>query len=110
MNPRGRLLTWLPLTAVVIAGDSMQPTYRPGDWLLVRRTRRVRVGAVVVVPDPRDSDRIMIKRIVAADADGWFVAGDNPEASTDSRTFGAISRDAVIGRVLLRYHRGSEAL
>ena len=34
--------------------------------------------------------------------DQYFVLGDNRGASFDSRSFGAISRDAVIGRVWLR--------
>jgi signal peptidase I len=32
-----------------------------------------------------------------------FVLGDHREASADSRTFGSISRDKVIGRAFLRY-------
>jgi signal peptidase I len=31
-----------------------------------------------------------------------FVLGDNRTDSVDSRTFGAVDRDAVVGRVLVR--------
>lgn len=85
----------------------MLPTYRAGDWLLVRRTHRVDVGDVIVAPDPRDGRRVLVKRITGVAPGGWFVEGDHPARSTDSRTFGPIRRDEVIGRVLLRYHRGS---
>lgn len=107
MNLRGRLRSWLPLTAVVVAGDSMLPTYRSGDWLLVRRTKRVAVGDVIVAPDPRDGRRLLVKRITHAAPGGWVIEGDHPDRSTDSRAFGPISCDAVIGSVLFRYHRGS---
>jgi nickel-type superoxide dismutase maturation protease len=106
MNLRGRLRSWLPVMAVEVTGDSMVPTYRSGDWLLVRRTRKLAVGDVVVVPDPRDDRRILIKRITGRVDGGWFIQGDDPAHSTDSRRFGPISPDAVIGVVVCRYHRG----
>jgi signal peptidase I len=36
-------------------------------------------------------------------ADSYFVMGDNRSVSEDSRVFGPISRDLIIGRALLRY-------
>ncbi len=83
----------------------MLPGFRDGDWVLIRRTTRVRPGQVVAVPDPRDPELLLIKRIAAAAADGWLLAGDNPDASTDSRTFGAVSPPTVVGRVVGRYWR-----
>jgi len=35
---------WPPLLRVTVAERSMEPALRPGDWLLVRRTRRIRAG------------------------------------------------------------------
>lgn len=83
----------------------MAPTYRAGDWVLVRRTRRVRPGDVIAASDPRDSRRLLIKRITATRAGGWHVEGDNADASTDSRDFGPVAPGAVIGKVVGRYHR-----
>lgn len=40
------------LTAVTIQGSSMEPTYEHGDRVLVRRTRNVSAGQVVVVERP----------------------------------------------------------
>ena len=34
--------------------------------------------------------------------DEYFVLGDNPARSTDSRTFGSVSADRIIGRAWLR--------
>ena len=42
------------------------------------------------------------KRVITLKADDYFVMGDNRPASLDSRYFGAITRDAIVGRVWLR--------
>jgi phage repressor protein C with HTH and peptisase S24 domain len=74
----------------------MLPTYLPGETLTaVRKWRRVRVGDVVVVRDPREPTRWLLKRCVARRGHYLDVRGDNEEASTDSRTFGVISSSAV---------------
>jgi nickel-type superoxide dismutase maturation protease len=93
---------------VAVAGDSMAPTLRPGDWVLVDpdafRVQPPAVGDVVVVPDPRLGERWLIKRVGAVDLVGWLeLAGDLPERSTDSRTFGAVDPVTVLGRPWLRY-------
>ena len=81
----------------------MLPTLRPGDRLLVARTRRPRAGDLVVIRDPRSSDRMLCKRVVRADSRHVVVSGDNPEASTDSRAFGPVPDEWVVGLVLRRY-------
>lgn len=93
------------MTAAVVAGDSMAPGLLAGDWVVIRRTRRVRPGQVVAFTDPRDPRRVMVKRIQRATGSGWYVLGDNPPRSTDSRDFGSVPPTAVLGRVLFRYHR-----
>jgi nickel-type superoxide dismutase maturation protease len=81
----------------------MVPTLEPGDRLLVRRAGRLRRGDVVALHDPCDQTRIMIKRVHAVTADGLDVRGDNPSGSTDSRAFGLVAPDAVIGRAWYCY-------
>lgn len=84
------------------------PALSPGERVLVNRAAywlgRPRTGDVVVVRDPRDRDRLLIKRIDApAGDDAWLVRGDNAIASTDSRAFGPVRRELVVGKVLVRY-------
>jgi nickel-type superoxide dismutase maturation protease len=93
-----------PLYRVLVNGPSMTPALRPGDVLLVRRTRPGAlpvVGSVVVVVLP---DRpLAVKRLTRVEADGRvWVEGDNPFGSTDSRQLGALPADSVHGRVVGR--------
>jgi nickel-type superoxide dismutase maturation protease len=88
---------------VVVEGRSMEPTLAPGDRLLVARTRAPRAGDVVAVRDPRDARRVLVKRVSAVLDDEIVLRGDNPSASTDSRTFGPVPASAVLGRVLRCY-------
>jgi nickel-type superoxide dismutase maturation protease len=89
---------------VEVVGASMTPTLDAGDRLLVARTRRVRPGEVAVVPDPRNPDQLVVKRVVGASAAGVTLRGDNPAASTDSRVFGPVPLASVRGRAVYRYH------
>ncbi len=92
------------LTRVTVEGASMLPALEPGDRLLVRRTARVHEGSLVVVADPRRPSRWMVKRVDAIAPDGAVIVhGDNPAASTDSRTLGPLPASAVIGRPVYRY-------
>lgn len=95
-----------PLFRVAVAERSMEPALRPGDWLLVLRTRRARPGQIVIARHPGDPDMLLVKRLARRPADGsYWLESDNPAAgAVDSRRFGPVA--AVHGRVLLRYRRG----
>jgi nickel-type superoxide dismutase maturation protease len=96
----------ITLHAVLVSGISMLPTLSPGDCLLVRRPRRVRPGDVVVARFPSRPDLLVVKRAVRAvdgsddSAGWWWVEGDNPAVTDDSRAYGPAE---VLGRVVLRY-------
>ena len=57
----------------------MAPTLLPGDWLLADpeayRARPPRVGELVLVPDPREPRRLLVKRVVGVDAAGLAAGG-----------------------------------
>ena len=89
-----------------VVGDSMAPTLRDGDRIIVTRSRRIGHGDVVVLEDPRLGGlpgRIMVKRLVSIEGEMAWVEGDNREFSTDSRTFGAIPVRSIRGRAIYRY-------
>jgi signal peptidase I len=101
---------------VVVAGESMRPTLAPGDQLLAIAGGTVRRGDVVVVRAP-DREIEMVKRVAGVPGDRvrigdedrmlgpdeFLVVGDDPDRSTDGRSFGPVSASAVAGVVVLRY-------
>jgi signal peptidase I len=112
---------------VTVADGSMLPAIRPGDWLLLDPTvaRWPRRGSVVVFREP-GAGVLAIKRVVArpgdwvAFADGWLQMGEDEawlrgDASdealaasghgpaVDSRRYGPVPVDALVGRAWFRY-------
>jgi len=97
--------------AVVVDGESMTPSLRPGDCLLVRAGARIRVGDVLLFRRPaiglsaHEPRLLLVKRAVRRMPTGWWVLSDNAELGLDdSRAFGAVSEADVVGRVVLRYY------
>jgi nickel-type superoxide dismutase maturation protease len=82
---------------VVVHGRSMEPTLRAGDRLLTLPARRwmLRPGQVVVVRAPGGGDHLVVKRLVDLELGTVEVLGDEPDASTDSRTWGRLPLAAV---------------
>jgi nickel-type superoxide dismutase maturation protease len=93
----------LPFMRVVVDGLSMIPVLAPGEHLLVRVGGVVRPGGIVVARRPDRPDLLVVKRAVERRDGGWWLAGDNPGASDDSRTFGVVPDDSIVGVAVLRY-------
>jgi signal peptidase I len=98
---------------VRVAGGSMLPTYRDGDWLLVswldsapglEAVGNSLVSKVVVVEREERPGIFLTKRVQKFHAGNYWVQGDNEE-STDSRSWGWIPANEVVGVVLLRIKR-----
>jgi signal peptidase I len=103
---------WSPVTRYVVEGPSMEPAYRARDRVVVNRLayrfRPPRIGDVVVVRDPDDRTRFLLKRVAAAPdgllpSDWVYLLGDNAPASRDSRVFGPIRLADVVGRAWFTY-------
>jgi nickel-type superoxide dismutase maturation protease len=94
---------------VIVRDESMRPTLEPGDRLFVDtrtlRTRPPRVGEIVVLRDPENSERWLIKRVASVDPSGERVEvlGDAPERARDSRQFGPVPRASLVGIAYFRY-------
>ncbi|MFJ6212960.1 nickel-type superoxide dismutase maturation protease [Streptomyces sp. NPDC092296] len=91
-----------PLGVVDVAGPSMLPALRNGDQVLVRYGARLRPGAVVVARHPLRQNLLVVKRAVERRQGGWWLLSDNAFVEGDSRDFGAVPDELVLGRVLLR--------
>jgi nickel-type superoxide dismutase maturation protease len=96
-------------TRVRIVGPSMEPALRNGDWWVVRRGGRPGPGAVVLMRHPRRPDALIVKRLAHRTQAGWWVLGDQPERSEDSRQFGEVPDACIVGRLVWRYRRGPRA-
>ncbi len=85
----------------------MAPGLSDGDFVIVLRRGpldSLRPGQVVILSDPRNPSRTLVKRIAAVDEElGIWLLGDSPAHSTDSRTFGHVPTESIAGRVLLTY-------
>lgn len=105
----------------------MRPAVEPGDWLLVDPTvtRWPRRGSVVVFREP-DGDSLAIKRVAAgpgdrvpfaegylelADDEAWLVSDATADETAaagfgepiDSRRYGPVPVNLLVGRAWLRY-------
>ncbi len=92
---------------VAVEGRSMSPTLEPGDWLLADPDgfagARPMVGDLVLVPDPREPSRLLVKRVAEVHGHDLLVAGESPDRSADSRIFGSVEAADVEGRPWFRY-------
>jgi type IV secretory pathway protease TraF len=103
---------------VAVAEESMAPALAPGDWLLLDPTtaRWPRRGSIVVFREP-DTEILAIKRVAARPGDrvriaagilhlgpdqAWLL-GDNLARSIDSRRYGPVSVESLVGRAWFRY-------
>ncbi|MCU0316907.1 MAG: signal peptidase I [Fimbriimonadaceae bacterium] len=119
------LFAFFNFHTVQIKGKSMEPTFNSGERLLVTSAYwlvgDIKKNDIIVVNSP--SGDSVIKRVYAVGGDtvdffnapeSWditqgeyrvppgtyYIVGDNRPQSEDSRVFGPISRDRVLGKVI----------
>lgn len=86
----------------------MAPLLQPGDELLVDPLAygrsRPEVGEIVVAWHPKRENFKLIKRVVEITPEAhYWLEGDNEVESTDSRSFGAVSLESILGKVVCRF-------
>ena len=81
----------------------MNPTLKDGEVVLVDREAKIEVGDIVVAKHPFEQNSEVVKRLERINERGHYVlVGDNLEESSDSRHFGAITREYIKGKVVAR--------
>jgi nickel-type superoxide dismutase maturation protease len=90
------------LGLVDVDGPSMAPTLSHGDRLLCRYGAALRPGAIVVARHPLRQELLVVKRAAERRTGGWWLLSDNSLVEGDSRDFGVVPDDLVLGRVLCR--------
>jgi signal peptidase I len=135
---------------MVIKSDSMNPTFKAGDKIVINKISDINKNDIVAIESPVERDNILILRIIASehetveirnkevfvddkridiiadstrdkntiypmkfcyrdnmpplqlDRNEYFVLGDNFDKSYDSRIFGKIQKDIIIGKVIYK--------
>jgi len=97
-----------------VNGLSMYPLLKHGEEVLVDlnayQASCPMLGDIVVASHPDRAHFHLIKRIGSPPMserlslhDGYWLEGDNPDASTDSRAFGPVPEAAIFGKVVCRF-------
>jgi len=84
---------------VVIHGNSMSPALKNGDEVTfdTYRKQSIKIGDILFVNHPYSINKKIVKRVSKIKGDSlYFLEGDNAYESSDSKTFGYISREGII--------------
>ena len=85
----------------------MLPTLSHGEDVLVTPVQaqtKISPGDIIICCHPLKQDIRMIKRVSETFYDGGcYVLSDNVSEGSDSRSFGVVGRELVIGRVTSRF-------
>lgn len=95
------LLKFSPVFKYKIEGHSMSPTFQDQQKILVNRLvylfKKPQIGDIIAA---KIDGKIFIKRINRIKKEQYFLSGDNPNDSFDSKKFGSILKKQIIGKVI----------
>lgn len=90
------------LSKVKVVGHSMEPSIIDGQTVLVSSFpylfSKPKISDIVVLK----KEKYIIKRITKIRENKIFVVGDNKKDSTDSRKFGWVDKNKILGKVILK--------
>ena len=86
-----------------VVGNSMEGTISEGDLIIYKKINPknldLNIGDIVVASHPRIKSKLIIKRIYKIYQNKFDLRGDNFLSSTDSRKWGLIELDLIVGKV-----------
>jgi nickel-type superoxide dismutase maturation protease len=90
-----------------IPTPSMSPAIMPNDIMIAdtstQATKSIEPGDIIVFEHPKQRETKLVKRVISISANqAYKVEGDNAFRSIDSRWFGAIKQEDIIGVVKIR--------
>ena len=86
-----------------VVGNSMESTISKGDLIIYKKINPknldLNIGDIVVASHPTIKSKLIIKRIYKIHQNKFELRGDNFLNSTDSREWGLIELDLIVGKV-----------
>ena len=86
-----------------VVGNSMENTISEGDLITYKKINpknlELEVGDIIVASHPKIKSKLIIKRIHQIHQNKFDLRGDNSLSSTDSREWGLVELDLIIGKV-----------
>lgn len=104
----------------IVSGASMEPTFHNGDYLIVDELSYQFNGPqkndVIIFRYPLEPSKYFIKRVegvpgekvktsgkeITLKENEYYVLGDNRGASSDSRIWGPVTKNFIVGRAIVR--------
>ena len=86
-----------------VVGNSMEGILSEGDLITYKKinpkNHDLKIGDIVVACHPKIKSKLIIKRIYKICQNKYDLRGDNFLSSTDSREWGLIELDLIVGKV-----------
>tara|TARA_Y100001968_G_C19239418_1_gene658642 strand:- start:431 stop:808 length:378 start_codon:yes stop_codon:yes gene_type:complete len=86
-----------------VVGNSMKGTLLEGDLIIYKKINLkhldLDIGDIVVAYHPKIKNKLIIKRIYRIHQNKFDLRGDNFLSSTDSRQWGLIKSELIVGKV-----------
>ena len=86
-----------------VVGDSMEDTISEGDLITYKKINPknldLKIGDIVVASHPKIKNKLIIKRVYRVYKNKFDLRGDNFFSSTDSREWGLIELNSIVGKV-----------
>ena len=86
-----------------VVGNSMERTLSEGDLITYKKIKPknldLEIGDIVVAYHPQIKSKLIIKRIFRIHQNKFDLRGDNILSSTDSREWGLLELDLIVGKV-----------